>query len=59
MDLPPDIERQLADMSESDCDILVSRLRAPDTAEAFREAASKYIDGDRLEAVCRVANITM
>lgn len=56
-DLPEDIERQLASLADKDWDVLVAKLRAPDRAEAFRAAASKYVDGDRLDAVCRCANL--
>jgi hypothetical protein len=49
-ELPAEVEQQLADMSPGHWDILVSRLRAPDRAEAFRTAASKVVGGDRLEA---------
>jgi len=45
-------------MTAADWDVLVARLRAPDQADAFRTAAAKFVDGDRLEAVCAVANLS-
>jgi hypothetical protein len=56
-DLPAEVEQRLANMSDADWDVLVAKLRAPDRAESFREAASKVIDGGRLDAVCQVANL--
>jgi hypothetical protein len=56
-DLPAEVEQQLSNMSEADWAVFTAKVRAPDASEAFREAASKFINGDRLEAVCAVANI--
>jgi hypothetical protein len=57
-DLPAEVEQQIANLSEAEWQAFTARVRAPDGAAKFREAASKVIDGDRLEAVCRVANLS-
>lgn len=56
VELPDDIEQQLASMSDAEWDVLVAKVRAPDQAEAFRDTASKWISGDRLNAVCALIN---
>jgi hypothetical protein len=56
-DLPAEFEQQLASMTDGEFSALTAKVRAPDTAEAFREAASKFIDGARLETICKVANL--
>jgi hypothetical protein len=56
-DLPADVEQQLASMGEGEWSAFVARVRAPDAAEQFRTTASQHISGERLEAVCRVANL--
>lgn len=58
-ELPDEIEQQLASMSDADWDILTAKLRAPDRAEAFRDTASKWISGDRLDAVCSITNASL
>lgn len=50
--MPDDVERQLREMSDTEWDALTARLRAPDAGEALRSVASKYISGERLEAIC-------
>ncbi len=57
-DLPAEFEQQIANLSEAEWQAFTARVRAPDGAANFREAASKVIDGDRLEAVCRAANLS-
>lgn len=52
--LPDEIEQQLRGMTSDEWDALTARLRAPDDAEAFRESASRFISGDRLDAVCAI-----
>jgi hypothetical protein len=56
-EIPPELEQLAASMSDDDWQVFTAKVRAPDNAEAFRAAASKVIDGDRLEAICRVASI--
>jgi hypothetical protein len=56
-EIPLEVEQRLAAMDEGEWAAFTARVRAPDTSESFREAASKYVDGDQLEAVCAVANI--
>jgi hypothetical protein len=57
-EIPPEIEQALADMSHADFDILVAKVRAPDAAEALRDAASQHLSGERLEAFCALAHAT-
>lgn len=49
-DLPPEVEQQLASMSDVEFSSLTARLRAPDSAEALRTAASQLLSGDALNA---------
>ncbi|MCW2652679.1 MAG: hypothetical protein JWR32_3655 [Mycobacterium sp.] len=57
-DVPPEVERALAKMDPGAWDAFVARVRAPDTAEQFRSIAAKSVKGDRLESLCRVANVS-
>jgi hypothetical protein len=56
-DLPPDVEQQLASMSEGEWAAFTAKVRAPDTAAQLRTVAAKHISGERLESVLRVANV--
>jgi hypothetical protein len=56
-ELSPEFEQQLAAMTDGEFSALTAKVRAPDTAEAFREAASKIVDGDRLETITKIANL--
>jgi hypothetical protein len=58
-EIPPDVEQALADMGPAEWDVLVSKVRAPDDAAAFRDTASKWISGDRLNAVCEIINTSL
>src|ERR1700738_869615 len=57
-DMPADVEQQLASMSEGEWAAFTAKVRAPDTAEQFRTAASQHISGDQLEAVGKAANLS-
>ncbi|WP_139334570.1 hypothetical protein [Mycobacterium colombiense] len=59
VELPDEVEQQLASMSDADWDVLVAKVRAPDQAEAFRDTASKWISGDRLDAVCAITTTSL
>jgi hypothetical protein len=56
--VPADVEKALAKMDPGAWDAFVARVRAPDTAEQFRSIAAKSVTGDRLESLCRVANVS-
>jgi hypothetical protein len=58
-ELPPELEQQLADMSTQDWDAFVAKVRSPDNAAAFRDAASQWISGDRLDAICSIINTSL
>jgi hypothetical protein len=58
VDLPPDIEAQLAGLSDADWHNLGARLRAPDTREQLRTEAAKILgDGDRATAFSEVMRL--
>lgn len=59
VELPDDIEQQLASMSDAEWDVLVAKVRAPDQAEAFRNTAAQWISGDRLDAVCAITTTSL
>jgi hypothetical protein len=50
-EVPPDVEQHLAAMTPEEWDVFTAKVRPPDHSEAFREVASKWISGDRLNAV--------
>jgi hypothetical protein len=58
VDVPAEVEQQLASMSEGEWAAFTARLRAPDAAEALRAAVSKHVSGDRLDAVMRIVDPT-
>lgn len=43
VDLPPDIEQKLADMTDGEWAALQARVRAPDTTEQFREIVKSVV----------------
>ena len=57
-DLAPEVEQQLASMGDGEWQALTARLRAPDTTEQLRAAASKHVPADQLDAVMGIVSPT-
>lgn len=57
-EIPPDIETQLAGMTDGEWSAFTARVRAPDTAEAFRTAAAKHVSGQQLDSLCSVVDVS-
>lgn len=55
-DLTPDVEQQLADMTDGQWSALTAKVRAPDSTEALRTAAAQLLSGDALNSFCTVAD---
>lgn len=55
-DEPAYSEQQLAAMSDGEYAALTARLRAPDTAERFRQIAASLIPDDQLDSFMEIAN---
>ncbi len=55
-DLSPEVEQQLASLSEGDWAALTAKVRAPDTAEQLRTHAAKVLSGPQLDAFVNAAN---
>lgn len=49
-DLSPEVEQQLASMSEGEWAVLQAKVRAPDTHEQLRAEAAKVLGGDEVRA---------
>ena len=57
MDLDPQTEQQLADMSDEDWSALTARVRPPTSSEQLKTMAAKRItDPDQLNAFMSIAN---
>ncbi|MGH3968898.1 MAG: hypothetical protein ACRDTV_12490 [Mycobacterium sp.] len=57
-DLPADVEQQLADMDEGAWNAFVAKVRAPDTREQLRTAASQVLNGPALDAFTDSADLS-
>jgi hypothetical protein len=55
-ELDPQVEQQLADLSDQDFRALVARTRPPTSTQQLREIASKVLDGDALDSFIAVAD---
>jgi hypothetical protein len=56
MDLDPQTEQTLADMSDADWRALSARVRPPTSSQQLREMAGKVLEPDQLETFMAVAN---
>jgi hypothetical protein len=56
IELPPEIEQQLADLSDAEFSALTARLRAPDIGEQFREVAKSIVPPHALATYLEIAN---
>jgi hypothetical protein len=57
-DLPPDIEQQLAGLSDGEWSALTARVRAPDSTEALRTAAAQILPEDAANAFAAAADVS-
>jgi hypothetical protein len=55
-DISPDIERQLAEMTDAEFSALTARVRAPDTMEQFRDIAKIFVPEHVLNDFMEFAN---
>lgn len=58
VDLPPEVEQQLAGLSEGDWAALTAKVRAPDAAEQFKAVAGQVVSGERLDALARAVDLS-
>jgi hypothetical protein len=58
VEISPDIEQHLANMSDAEFSALSAKVRAPDSREALRTAASSVISDDRLESFVKFADVS-
>jgi hypothetical protein len=57
-EISPDLEQQLANMSDAEFSALSAKVRAPDSREALRTAASSLISDDSLESFVKFADVS-
>ena len=55
-DLTPEVEQQLASLSDGDWAALTARVRAPDTTEQLRAAVAKHVSADQLDSIMSITN---
>lgn len=58
VDLPADIEQQLANLTDGEWSALTARVRAPDSAEALRTVAGKVLSGAALDSFVSYADVS-
>jgi hypothetical protein len=56
MELDPQTEQTLADMSDEDWSALTARVRPPTSRNQLRDIASKHVPGDQLESFLAIAS---
>jgi hypothetical protein len=56
-DFDPVLEQKLADLSDVDWQALTARVRPPTSTQQLKEIAGRVIDGDKLDAFVKVANL--
>lgn len=57
-ELPPEVEQQLTNMSDGDFAALTARVRAPDSTEQLRTAASQVLSGSALDSFVHFADVS-
>jgi hypothetical protein len=58
IELPPEIEQQLADLTDAEFSALTARLRAPDNAEQLRELAKTIVPAHAIDAYMSVVDVS-
>lgn len=58
MPLSPELEQQLADLSDTEWSALSARVRAPDGVEGLRAAASQHLSGPQLDAFIAATDVS-
>jgi hypothetical protein len=58
VDLPPEVEQKLSDMTDAEFSALSARVRAPDSVEALRTAAAGALSGDQLNTFIQHADVS-
>jgi len=56
--LDPQVEQQLADLSDAEWSSLSARVRAPDATEMLRIAAAQHLTGVQLDAFVATADVS-
>ncbi|BCO47756.1 hypothetical protein [Mycobacterium intracellulare] len=56
--LDPQVEQQLADLSDAEWSALSARVRAPDATEMLRTAAAQHLTGAQLDAFVQCADVS-
>ncbi|WP_156671315.1 MULTISPECIES: hypothetical protein [unclassified Mycobacterium] len=58
VDFSPEVEAQLAALTDGEWSVLTAKLRAPDTTEMLRSAAAQHISGAQLDAFVAVMDVS-
>lgn len=56
--IPPDVEAQLAKMTDAEWSALTAKVRAPDSTEALRTAAAELLSGSALDSFVSYADVS-
>ncbi|MCA2248824.1 hypothetical protein JF729_13640 [Mycobacterium intracellulare] len=57
-EIPPEVEAQLAQLTDAQWSALSARVRAPDSTEALRTAAAQRLTGAQLDSFVQCADVS-